>query len=125
MNNLHLDCYHQEYALEGATQGFMPTRSTSHQINSREVNFPPDQLPTRSTPARSTSHQINSHEVNSHQINVTVFESMWVQEVYHFIEIIDVLRKEQATTEMKLNQFEAGALCSHPEKGEMCREMQD
>ena len=66
---------------------------------------------------------------------MTVFESMWGQEVYHFIEswhsrlkkivgkvhpnifeIIDVMRKEQATTEMKLNQFEAGAMRPSPKK---------
>ena len=46
---------------------------------------------------------------------------MWGQEVYHFIETIDVMRKDQATTEMKLNQFEAGALCSHPECAERCK----
>ena len=52
-------------------------------------------MPTRSTPTRSTSHEINFRKVNSHQINtniwwernVTVFESMWGQEVYHFIEV--------------------------------------
>ena len=45
------------------------TRLNCHQINSHEINLPPDQLTwdqlaTRSTLTRSTCHQINSHEIN-------------------------------------------------------------
>ena len=42
----------------------------------------------------------------------------------NIFEIVDVMRKEQATTEMKLNQFEAGAM-QPSRKRDMCREMQD
>ena len=34
----------------------------------------------------------------------------------NIFEIIDVMCKEQATTEMKLNQFEAGAMRPSPKK---------
>ena len=38
----------------------------------------------------------------------------------NIFEIVDVMRKEQATTEMKLNQFEANAM-QPPEKEGMCK----
>ena len=42
----------------------------------------------------------------------------------NIFKIINVMRKQQATTEMKFNHFEAGAM-HHLEKGDMCREMSD
>ena len=85
---------------------FMPTRSTSHQINfppgqlppdqfptrstSHQINFPPGQLPPDQLPTRSTSHQINfppdqlPMRSTSHQIRS---ESMWcTKEMSHFKE---------------------------------------
>ena len=43
----------------------MTTRSTSHKINSHDVNFPWGQLPMRSTSLKINSHDVNSHEVNT------------------------------------------------------------
>jgi len=114
----------------------MPTKST-----------PTRSTPTRSTSHEIKSHEINSHEVNSHQINfprdqlprgqlppdqlpIKIVNEVW-QEGWHsrlkkivrkshpkIFEIVDVLRKEQATTEMK---FEARHYAAIPKK-EICAE---
>jgi len=80
-----------------------PIRSTSHELNSHEINFPPDQLEKIASKKSccTTIEYFYSIAVKAKENSGGSYPNIF--------EIVDGMKKEQACTEMKMEQFESGA----------------